>query len=184
MKHVSFGLFFVFLVFPAFAQSPQKIDAAKSQVRFVSKQMGVAVEGAFRKFDGTVAFDPAKPQAAKADIEVALGSIDLNDAESETEVKRPLWFDAGKFPNAKFTLGALKPTGANKYEASGTLSIKGISKDIVAHVTLVESGGQRTIEGQFTMKRLQFRIGEGQWSDTETVADDVVVRFRFVIPAR
>ena len=178
--------FLVLLAIPglALAQAAQKIDASKSQIRFVSKQMGVGVEGVFRKFDGTVAFDPAKPQATKADVEVALASIDLGDAESETEVKRPLWFDTAKFPNAKFTLAALKPVGANKYEASGALSIKGTSKDVVAPVTLSDSGGQRTIEGQFTLKRLQFRIGEGQWSDTETVADDVLVRFRFVIPAR
>jgi len=175
----------VFLAAPclAFAQVAQRVDASKSQVRFVSKQMGVAVEGVFRKFEGTVAFDPAKPQATKANIEVVLGSIDLDDAESETEVKRPLWFDTARFPNARFTLAALKPVGTNKYEASGALSIKGVSKDIVAPVTLAESGGQRTLEGQFTLKRLQFRIGEGQWSETDTVADDVLVRFRFVIPA-
>ena len=33
------------------------------------------------------------------------------------------------------------------------------------------------------MKRLQFKIGEGPWADTDTVADEVLVRFRFVLPA-
>jgi polyisoprenoid-binding protein YceI len=178
--------FFGCLVFPSlsWAQAPQKVDPSKSYIRFVSKQMGVPVEGRFRTVGGTVTFDPAKPEGAKADIEVALASIDLGDAESETEVKRPLWFDTARFPSARFTLSALKPAGGNKYDASGTLEMKGLSKPIAAPVALAESGGQRTIEGQFTMKRLQFRIGEGQWSDTETVADDVLVRFRFVIPAR
>ena len=41
----------------------------------------------------------------------------------------------------------------------------------------------RTVEGQFPLRRLQFRIGDGPWSDTETVADEVTVRFRFVIPS-
>ncbi len=49
---------------------------------------------------------------------------------------------------------------------------------------MTESAGVRLVEGQFTLKRLQYRIGEAQWSDTDTVADEVLVRFRFAIPAR
>ena len=63
------------LAFPAAAQ--QKIDPAKSSIRFVTKQMNVPVEGQFKRFDATVAFDPAKPEATKAEFEVDLGSIDL-----------------------------------------------------------------------------------------------------------
>ena len=166
----------------AFAQSPQKVDPAKSTLRFVSKQMGVAVDGAFRKFDGTIAFDPAKPEATKADIEVELGSIDLGGDEAETEVKRAAWFDTARFPKGRFVLSSLKATTQGKYEAAGTLTIKGTSQPVVAPVTLIESAAQRTLEGQFTVKRLQFRIGDGPWSDPETVADEVLVRFRFVIP--
>ena len=34
------------------------------------------------------------------------------------------------------------------------------------------------------MKRLQYKIGENEWKDTDTVADDVLVKFRFVIPVK
>jgi polyisoprenoid-binding protein YceI len=61
----------------ALAQAPQKIDPSKSFIRFVSKQMNVPVEGQFKRFQGTVAFDPAKPEATKAEFEVELASIDL-----------------------------------------------------------------------------------------------------------
>ena len=43
---------------PAFAQ--QKLVPEQSEITFVSKQMGVPVEGRFKKFDAQVAFDPAK----------------------------------------------------------------------------------------------------------------------------
>ena len=68
----------------ALAAGPQKIVADKSTIRFVTKQMNVPVEGAFRKFDASVAFDPAKPEATKAEFEVDLGSIDLGNTEGET----------------------------------------------------------------------------------------------------
>ena len=180
---VSFALLVPF-VSPAFGQAPQKIDASRSQIRFVSKQMGVAVEGGFRKFDGTVTFDPKKPEATKGEFEVDLASIDLGNEEGETEVKRPLWFDTARFPKAKFTLTSLKPAGPGKYDAAGSLTIKGLTQPVSAPVTVAEAAGVRTVQGQFPMKRLQFKIGDGHWSDTETVADEVVVRFRFTIPSR
>jgi polyisoprenoid-binding protein YceI len=167
---------------PALAQ--QKIIPGKSSIRFVTKQMNVPVEGQFRKFDATVAFDPAKPEAAQALFEVDLGSIDLGNEEGETEAKRKLWLNVDAFPKAKFVASSVKPLGGGRYQASGPLTIKGISQNITAPFTLTEAAGLRTVEGQFPLKRLQYKIGEGQWSDTDTVADEVLVRFRFTLPSK
>jgi polyisoprenoid-binding protein YceI len=171
------------LALPALAQAPQKVVSEKSQIRFAFKQMNVPVEGRFRKFDASVAFDPKKPEATKAEFEVDLGSIDLGSAEGETEAKRKAWLNIEAFPKAKFVAASVKLTGPGKYEATGPLTIKGTSQNITAPFTLVDAGGIRTVEGQFPLKRLAFRIGEGAWSDTETVADEISVRFKFVIPS-
>lgn len=167
----------------ALAQAPRKIDASKSFIRFVTRQMNVPVEGRFKTFEASVAFDPKKPEATQAQFEVELGSIDMGSPEGETESQRPLWFNTQAFPRAKFVATSVKALGPGRYEASGALTIKGITQTIITPFTLAESGGSRTVEGQFTLKRLQFRIGEKQWADTETVADDVAVRYKFVLPA-
>ena len=172
----------VFAALPAAAQ--QKIIPAKSQIRFVSKQMNVAVEGQFKKFDGSVAFDPAKPEATKAEFEVELASIDLGNAEGEAEAKRKVWLNVEGFPKAKFVASSVKALGGGKFEARGPLTIKGVSQEIVAPFNMTDAAGLRIVEGQFALKRLQFRIGEGPWSDTETVADEVLVRFRFSLPTQ
>ena len=145
--------------------------------------MNVPVEGRFRAFDATVAFDPKKPEATKAEFEVDLASIDLGSAEGETEAKRRPWLSVEAFPKAKFVASSVRAASPGKYEAEGPLTIKGHTQVITAPFTVVDSGGMRTVEGRFPLRRLQFRIGEGAWSDTETVADEVAVRFRFVIPA-
>jgi polyisoprenoid-binding protein YceI len=168
---------------PASAQPAQKVVAEKSHIRFAFKQMNVPVEGHFRKFDATVSFDPGKPEATKAEFEVDLASIDLGNAEGETEARRKPWLNVDAFPKAKFVATAVKATGPGRYEATGPLTIKGASLNITAPFTLVDAGGVRTVEGRFPLKRLQFKIGEGPWSDTETVADEVTVRFKFVIPS-
>ncbi len=167
---------------PAAAQAPRKVDAAKSSIRFVSKQMSVPVEGRFKKFDATVTFDPKKPEATKAEFEVDLTSIDMGSTDGEVESQRPLWFNTKDFPKARFAAASVKSTGPGKYEATGALSIKGVTQNITTAFTLAEAGAMRTVEGQFTLKRLQFKIGEKQWADTETVADDVLVRYKFVLP--
>lgn len=167
---------------PALSQAPQKVVAAKSQIRFAFKQMNVPVEGGFRRFDASVAFDPKKPEATKAEFEVELASIDLGNAEGETEARRKPWLNVEAFPKAKFVASTVKATGPGRYEATGPLTIKGASLNITAPFTLVDAGGMRTVEGQFPLKRLLFKIGEGPWADTETVADEVLVRFKFVIP--
>ncbi|QJR15147.1 YceI family protein [Usitatibacter palustris] len=167
---------------PALAQAPQKVAADKSFIRFVSKQMNVPVEGRFKKFDASVTFDPKKPEATKAEFEVDLASIDMGSPEGETEAVRPLWFNTAQFPKAKFVASSVKSTGANKFEATGPLTIKGVTQNITTPFTMTEAAGMRTVEGQFTMKRLQFKIGEKQWADVDTVADEVVVRYKFVLP--
>ena len=170
------------LALPAYAQ--QKIIAEKSFIRFKAVQMNVPVEGAFHKFDATVAFDPAKPEATKASFEVDTGSIDLGLDEGTTEVKRKLWLDVAGFPKATFSPSAVKSLGGGKFEAKGPLTIKGVTHDITANFSVADGNGMRVVEGVFPIKRLQFRVGEKEWSDTETVADEVQVRFRFTLPLK
>jgi polyisoprenoid-binding protein YceI len=170
------------LALPASAQ--QKILADKSFIRFKATQMSVPVEGAFRKFDATVAFDPAKPEATRASFEVDTGSVDLGLDEGTTEVKGKLWLDVAGFPKATFTPSSVKALGGGKFEAHGPLVLKGVSREIVATFSVADGNGMRVVEGVFPLKRLQFRVGEKEWSDTETVADDVLVRFRFTLPLR
>lgn len=164
------------LLAPALAQ----VDAAKSSVIAVSKQMGVPVEGKFRRFSAQVRFDPAKPADGRASIEIDIASFDLGDADFNRETTKKEWFDAAKHPKATFVTTAIKPAGAGKFEAAGKLAIKGITRDVVAPVSFKAEGGQQVFEGVLPIKRLAFNIGEGEWKDTSTVADDVQIRFRIV----
>ena len=42
-------------------------------------------------------------------------------------------------------------------------------------------GGHRTAEGVFAIRRLDYKIGEGEWADTDVVDNDVVVHVRIVL---
>jgi polyisoprenoid-binding protein YceI len=155
----------------------------KSEIRFQSKQMGANVEGRFRRWKANIVFVPKDLGRSKADFDIELGSIDLASDESETEVKRPLWFDTAKFPVAHFASSAIRDLGGDKYEVAGKLTVKGITHDAVVPITLKKDAtGNSVAEGSFILKRLDYKIGEGEWADPTTVANDVLVRIRMVLP--
>ena len=164
------------LLVPALAQ----VDAAKSSVVAISKQMGVPLEGTFRRFSAQVSFDPAKPAQGKASVEIDIASFDLGNEDFNHETVKPEWFNAAKFPKATFVTTAIKPAGAGKFEAAGKLTIKGITHEVVAPISFRAEGGQQVFEGTLPIRRLAFNIGEGEWKDTATVADDVQIRFRII----
>ena len=162
---------------PAFAGN---VDYAKSEISFVSKQMNVPVQGRFKTFAAQITFDPEKLSSSRAQIEVDLASIDTGSSEADDEVGKKAWFNTSAFPTAKFSSSTVTRIGPDRYEARGKLYIKGVSQDLAAPFTVKHSGEVSTYEGSFMLKRLQFSIGDGIWSDTETVADEVQVKFRIV----
>lgn len=170
--------FAALVVAPTPALAQQKLDAAKSEMLFVSKQMGVPVEGRFRKFDAQIAFDPKKPEAGKVAFIIDMGSATFGSPEVDVELPKATWFNVPKFPQATFQSSAIKAVGAGRFEVAGKLSIKGSSRDVVVPVALTQAGGSTTATGAFAIKRLEFKIGEGDWADTSMVANDVQVKFK------
>lgn len=164
---------------PVFAQ--QKLLPAQSEIVFVTKQMGVPVEGRFKKFDAQIAFDPAKPATGKIAFTIDMASATLGVPDTDAELPRSTWFNTLKFPQATFQSTTIKGLGGGKFEVGGKLSIKGATRDVVAPVVLAQSGANTMVTGAFAVKRLEFKIGENEWADTSMVADDVQVKFKLTL---
>ena len=160
------------------------IQADKSRLAFVSKQMGVPVEGEFRKFAVQMSFDPAKPEAGKAQIEIDMASIDAGSAEANEEVVGKNWFNVKQFPKASFVSSSVKALGGNKFEVAGKLTIRDKTRDVAAPFTMAQQGANAQFEGTFTIKRADFGIGQGAWADFDTVANEVQIKFKFVAAAK
>ncbi len=52
---------------------------------------------------------------------------------------------------------------------------------MVVPVTVAQAGGATTATGGFVIKRLDFKIGDGDWKDTSMVANDVQVKFKLAL---
>lgn len=164
---------------PAAAQ--QKLLSGQSSIAFEIKQMGVPVQGHFKQFDARISFDAAKLAASKVNFTVDMASATLGAPEMDSELPKPTWFNTPKFPQAQFTSSAFKALGGGKFEVAGKLAIKGQSRDVTVPLAMSQNGATTTATGVLPIKRLAFRIGEGDWADTSMVADDVQVRFKLAL---
>ena len=157
-----------------------RVQADKGRIGFVFKQMNVPIEGHFRTFQTDLVFDPAAPAKSSVRLELDLSSIDAGSSEANKEVVGKSWFNVKDSPTATFVSTAVRPLGGNRVEVAGKLTLKGRTQDVTAPVTVTQQGSTATFDGGFTLKRLEFAIGDGMWADTSVVANDVEVRFRAV----
>ncbi|WP_296493082.1 YceI family protein [Rhodoferax sp.] len=164
---------------PASAQ--QKLLPAQSSIAFEIKQMGVPVQGHFKKFDAQINFDAAKLATSKVTFNVDIGSATMGSPEMDYELPKATWFNAAKFPQAQFTSSAFKALGGGKYEVAGQLAIKGQTREVLVPLTMAQAGAVTTATGVLPIKRLAFKIGDGEWADTSMVADDVQIRFKLAM---
>ncbi|TXT40685.1 MAG: hypothetical protein FD135_986 [Comamonadaceae bacterium] len=164
------------LALPAAAQ--QKLLPAQSELAFTAKQMGVPINGHFKKFDAQLSFDPAKLLSSKVAFTVDMGSATLGSKEMDSELPAAAWFNVPKFPQASFNSSAIKALGAGKFEVAGQLNIKGQVQNVQVPLTMTQTGAVTVASGVLPIKRLAFKIGDGDWADTSMVADEVQVKFK------
>jgi polyisoprenoid-binding protein YceI len=162
---------------PAVAQT---LVPEGSEIRFVSRQMGVPVEGRFTRFTAQIRLDLQQPAASSVALAIDTRSIAFGAPDTEAEAAKPAWFASAQFPQAQFRSTAVKPAGSGRFDVEGTLTVKGIARTLQVPVTLAPgpAPGQGTASGSFTLRRMDFRLGEGEWADTGVVANEVAVRFR------
>ena len=159
---------------------PLKTDPAKSAITATFKQMNVPVEATFRTFSARLDYDAAKPDAARATVDIDTASLDLGDPDMNREVAKKDWFNSAQFPKASFVSSAIRPAGPGKLNVTGKLTIKGKSANVSFPLTVRQEAGKQLFEGALPIRRLAYNIGDGEWKDTSMVADEVVIRFRVV----
>ncbi|MBU1690571.1 MAG: YceI family protein [Gammaproteobacteria bacterium] len=165
----------------AYGAELSAVQLDKSTIAFVSRQMNVPVEGIFQQFSAQISIDPARPEAGRARIEIDLASIDAGSTDANDEVKGKSWFNTREFPKAVFVSSTVKSLGSGRFEALGKMTIKGKTQEARAPFTLKQEKGVLILDGTFPLKRLAYDIGSGVWSDTSVVADEVLIKFHFVL---
>ncbi|MBY8947840.1 MULTISPECIES: YceI family protein [unclassified Pseudomonas] len=168
------------------AQAAQYTDVNRtaSQISFTYKQLGQRVYGTFGDFEGTLSFDTQKPESGHALLKIQLASIDAGSPDANDELQRASWFDTATYPVGVYESTAVKALGDNRFNISGNLTIKGTTRPVAVNVVLKELDGIGVFDGEFILKRGDFKIGEGEWAGNSVVSNDINIKFKMVAPQR
>src|SRR6187402_3556665 len=141
-----------------------KVDPAKSSIGFSGTQTGEPFKGRFKNFQATIDFDPANVGAGHATIDIDVASAATGDGQRDEALPGEDWFDIQRFPKARFEATHFTAKGGNAYEAAGTLSLRGVSRDVVLPFTLEIAGGVAHAKGHLDLMRNLFGVGQNAWS--------------------
>lgn len=182
MNKLSLFAAVVSLVMTTSVSAQQKLLLGQSYIDFTIKQLSDPLDGKFSKVGASVAFDAKNPEAGKIIFSNDLCGEMIGNAEASNELKKPDWFNAAKFPLTTFTPTAISSTGPRRLDVADVLTMKANARPVVAPVTLSPGvNGITTAQGTFTLKRNDFKIGEGYWTDVSIAANDVIVKFKLEV---
>ena len=167
----------------AMATEFNQIAAAQSRIAFKYQQMGVNMDGSFRQLSGQLKFDPAQPEQGRVVVEVPMAGIDTGSPDNNSEAAGKLWLNSQAFPTARFESTSVKALGDNRYELAGKLTIKGTTRDVLVPASFTAQGNQGAFTGTFALRRGDYKIGEGEWSAFDVVANDIRVNFQLAVKA-
>lgn len=169
------------LLFPltAFANaSGWNIVPEHSTLSFTATQNGAPVTGEFKKFSGEINFDPNQLNTSHVKIIIDLTSVSDSYNKISDTLKSADWFNVKTFPKAIFEANVFSKTGDKTFEAKGNLSLRGKTVPITLQFTQEEyTETKARMKGTTTLQRTAFGVGQGEWSDTKAIKDDVVVNF-------
>jgi polyisoprenoid-binding protein YceI len=154
------------------------IDSAKSTLVVTFRQESVPVDAPFKRFNGHIDYDPAQPAASKAALEITTASLDLGAEDYNSEVRKKDWLDSGSYPTATFVSTAIKPGAAGHFDATGVLTLKGKTQTLTVPVAVSKSGAATSFDGELTISRNYFGIGDKEWNDV--LDDKVRVKFHLI----
>lgn len=161
---------------PAQAADQWNVVGDKSAVEFTGTQLGAEFTGEFEAFTADITFSPDDLAGSSVEVLIDIASANTQSADRDSQIVAPDWFDAAQWPTAKFVTKSFAETSAGKYEAVADLTIRDVTREVVLPFDLVITDGTAEAVGSVTIKRTDFGVGQGQWTDTSQVGDDVTIK--------
>lgn len=153
------------------------IEKDKSTLSFIASQTGSEVPGTFGNFDGHISFDPAAPEKAVVEIEIDIASINTGDGQRDDTIKSSDLFDSATFPKAAFKASNFQTQQGSSYQVDASLTMRDVTRKVSLPVSIEISGNSAKAQGELTVQRLDYGIGQGMFATDAMVANPVTIKF-------
>jgi polyisoprenoid-binding protein YceI len=114
--------------------------------------------GVFKVLKGTVSFDEDDLTASKFNLIIPVSSISTGNGMMNKKAQTEEWFNSEKYPDIKYVSSKIEKS-TDGYSVSGTLTIKGISKEKKIPLKVVKNGTDLTFSGSFPVNRADHKVG-------------------------
>lgn len=134
----------------------------ESSITFTIRNFGITVDGSFKGLKGSIIFNPANTSAAVFNLSVDASTVNTGISSRDSHLRKEDYFDVAKFPLITFTSTKILPTAKpSNFNATGTITIKGVSKSINFPFSVTEKSNGYNFNGTFSLNRRDFNVGSG-----------------------
>lgn len=149
-----------------------------SSLEFATSWGDQPIVGRFQTWAATILFSPKALDRSQVTVVVDLGSVDTGEGQRDEALRSEDWFAAGRSPEARFVATRFEARGGDRYLARGQLELRGVKRPLAMPFTLRIDGAKATAEGNVTVDRTVFGVGQGEFAVTDQIPGAVKVRFR------
>lgn len=169
----------------AVAGDEWKVVEADSHIGFIATYDDIPFEARFGSFDARITFSPDGLAESSFDVRIDVSSLHSNSVDRDEGMKEEEWFAVEAHSVARFQAGRFERVSGNRYEAIGELSLKGVTRTIEVPFTWEpRSSGGAVLTAETVLRRGDFDIGTGEWSEDDIIGFDVTVTARLVLTRR
>jgi polyisoprenoid-binding protein YceI len=165
----------VLLVGPAAASAAPlayRVDTAHSRIDFHIRYLALFSSGGhFNAVTGTVFFDPEHWDTLAASVWVRVDSLETWPRFWRAELTGPKFLDGAHHPIIEFNVTRTTRTGRATAEASGSLTLRGLTRPIALKARIVPEAGALGIDAETTLQRSAFDLDAA----LPLASDDVTV---------
>lgn len=151
-------------------------DERSGSLQFTAIQAGARFTSAFERFTVRFDFDESNPAGGRLDVKVQTRSVDTADVDRDEILRSRDFFWCEQYPEAVFHAGKFERDGAG-WRANGELALRGMTRQVSVRFELTPGPMHLVMKGTADLRRLEFGIGQGEWSSTEWIGDEVGVLF-------
>lgn len=160
-----------------------EIDKDHSAVYFDVRHTYATVRGLFEEFSGTVVFEPGNEKASSVEFTVKVGSVNTQIEQRDDHLRSDDFFSAAQYPDMTFSSTRIRHAGDERYVMEGELTIKSVTREVEIPFTYLGKGKNPLDENQkvagfearFTVNRLDYNVGTGQFAELGVVGEEVSV---------
>lgn len=148
----------------------------ESTLHFISRENSRDVENRALEFTADIRFSPDNLGESTVKTKIPVASFQRDDVEALMTLQEAKFFDAENFSHITFTADKFESLGDDNYIAHGQLTIKDITlpHDLPFHLEISDNHAHMTSES--TVLRLPFKVGTDSWSDTDFIANEVIIK--------